>query len=575
MTGLNDFSQLWKRIRDFWDKPRLNPPKFLDEEEAKTKGMQDEIAAIRMDNNEILVNTKNLEERAGKEHTPRIVSHEVGHYKYCPYNLKNFVRLVGHADLATKNLSRAKLIANLYMDLMVNTKEYEKGDHRMVDLYRNLSRGNEDSEVWQLYISTYENMISCQGEIIPEPKEEIKIKSKKLSDIVKEAMGQSNKWPDSVKKFADVVKDYLKKEENQRKEMQNQQKQSDQNPDDGGSGLSQPQQKKDYSDSKQQSKDSKKKQTNQKIPDIRKGLISEHKAQDFIPYDKKKAPKEIVDKYVEKELKGLSEDLGQDEFKRVVRGLGLGSTKQANVWLYNEFATSYTIFLPQISSNRAGEYKESLKKWNIEEGAEKLDYNYSFRQSPILIPNVTTYKWNHKDGENFEKSQGKPDLLIVLDSSTSMPDPNEKLSFPVISSMVAAHSALSYGNKVSVINFSINYKYCNFTNKTKEIDSLLVHYFKEGTEIPGDVMARITSNHNYPIHTMIISDTEIQNLNDETYNLEKVLKNSKAGGSILLACNPSDYTKQLEEIGYKVYFARDFDELGNLAIERSRELYAI
>jgi len=544
MIDKNEIFRKWELVRRFLDFPRLNPPIILTEEEAISRGLADEIAAISIATNEIFVNGKNLEERVGKEHLPRILAHEALHYKEFPFNLRNYIRLIGYADLVTRNLRHAEIIENLYADLYVNTRAYRKGDHGMVKLYRRLS-ANNDSELWQLYMATYENMIGCQGMIIPQPKEEIRIKSKKLSDIVNSSIGRASRWPSSIKEFAKVVQEYLKKEEQQIKQEKKQGK--------GGGSYS----------------------TNQTASSISKGLIDRHKAKDFIPYDPKKTPKDIIKKEIKKQVKGLAEELGPKEFKRVVAGTGLGSYFQANVWLYEELASAYTLFFPQVPNRKSGDIKESPKRWTLGDPLSKLDYWYSYQVCPIIVPNVTTYQWEYKCGESYGNGEDKPDLLIVLDSSFSMPNPRTDLSFPVLTAMIAAHSALAYGSNVAVINFSTGYESCDFTNQTKEIDEKLVKYLGGGTDIPGDEMVRITSNRVYPIHTMIISDTDIHNLNNEIDNLERTLENSIAGGSVFLCCQPSAKTKKLEEIGYKVQFARDFDDLGNMTLEKAKELYEV
>lgn len=574
MTGLKDTT--WGKVRRFWGFPRINPPRILSEEEASAEGMNGEIAAIRMTDNQILVNKRNLEERVGAEHLPRVVSHEVGHYQHCPYDLRNLVRLIGHADLVTRNIKHAKLIQNLYADLCVNTNAYRKGDQRMVDLYRRLSQNN-DSELWHLYIATYENMIGCQGMIIPQQKEEIRIQAKKLADVVGSAMDHSNKWPDSIKDFAKVVQDYIRKEEKAKKDASaGQCDQGDGQPQDvnqpQNGDQSQGDDSSNPSPSSQGCKPAKNEDKNH--PDIMKGMIDYHEAKDFLPCDPKTTSADDMGNQIEKELKGLSKELGQREFKRVVTGLGLGTSMQANTWLYRELVKDYMIFMPQTQDTRSGSFKETPTRWTLDEPLDQLDIEYSLSQSPIIIPNVTTYKWKTSNGESYSSGRGSPDLLIVIDSSASMPNPKSDLSFPVLSAMIAAHSALSYGNKVGVINFSSLYKSCEFTNQTRLIDEAILHYYNGGTQIPGEELVRMTAHHKYPTHTLIISDTAIGNLNLEAGNLEKALKNSKAGGSIFLCCEPSDKTKMIEQIGYVVHFACDFSELGNLTLEKSKELYS-
>jgi len=542
MIGLHKELEKWEKIRRAINFPRLRAPIILRGKEAREYGMEDEIAALRLGDNTILVNADNLEKKVGKEHYARIIRHEIMHYLACPKGLRNYVRMVGNADIVVKNLRLAGIIQNLYADICINTQAAREGDRKgMVELYRKLSKGNELSEAWQIYMATYENMIGCQGMIIPQPKEEIRVKAKKLADIVNDAVGQSSKWPSSIREFAKIIEEYLRRDDQKRKEMEKQ-----------AQGKGQP--------------------APQNAPDVTKGLISNHKAQDYIPYDSK-APKKDVKKYIEGQLKGLSNDLGPKEFKRVISGLNLNTSHQANIWLYRELATNYTLFLPQVPNHRSGEFKHSPKKWGLDDPASRLDYNYSYRRSPIIIPNITAYQWEYLNGESFSSSQDRPDLLIIIDSSGSMPDPGIDISFPVLTAVIAADSALAHGNAVAVINFSTYFESCGFTYQSQDIDDLLVKYQNGGTSIPGEEMVRLTSGKPYPIHTIIISDAGIGNLKAELDNLEQARRNSEAGASLFLCCQPNKEAKKLKEIGYDVSFARDFNDLGNLTLDKAREIY--
>ena len=525
-----DYSKVWESVRRFWDYPRINSPELLDKSQAAEKGMEKEIAAIRMDNSQIMVNMPNLKQRVGLEHLARVESHEVGHYKYIPYDLKNFVRLVGYADTVTRNMKMAQHIQNLYTDLCVNTKSYKKGDKGMIELYRKLSKGN-NSEAWQAYMATFENMMGCPGTIIPTPNDKIMQDAKKLAEIVGNAMDSSSKWPDSIKEFAKIMKQYLEEE----KEQNN----------NNGNGQT----------------------------DTEKGLIDRHNAKDFMPCDPDKTQKDVLRKIVEKELKGLAKELGQKEFKRVLSGLGIATPKKANLMYYRQLASEYSLFMPKVPSQNSGNFKNIPKRWTIDEPFDQLDIEYTLRQSPIIIPNATTYQWETANGNSFASGRGTPDLLIAIDSSGSMPDPNEEISFPVLSAMIASRAALNAGNRVAVVNFSHDYAYCEFTNQSQEIDETLIHYFEQNTEIPGETMAELASKNTCPVHALIISDTEIENLQKQKSNLEKTLRSSKAGGSIFLNCEPSKHTKLLENMGYSVKFARDFEDIGRLTLEKSRELY--
>ena len=351
-------TRIWENVRKFWDYPRVNAPALLDPAAARRYGLQYEIAAIRMDTNHIMVNEENLRKRVGIGQLGRILSHEVGHHKYIPYDLKNFVRLVGHADKVLQNMEHARLIQNLYADLCVNTKAYQKGDQGMIGLYQHLSHGN-DAELWQVYMATYEYLTNTSGKIIPQPRQKIQKTARKLADIVAASMDQASKWPQAIEDFAQLMKEYMDKKAQEQ---------------------------------------------------MRQGMIDYQGAKDFLPYDTRKTPRAVQAKQLEKELKGLARELGEHEFRRLITGLRLGTRKQADLWLYRDLARKYTMEMPLVEGNGAGDYKETPVRWTMDEPFDQLDVEYSLRQSPLLIPNVTTYKWHYENGSAASQGSTTPDL---------------------------------------------------------------------------------------------------------------------------------------------------------------------
>jgi hypothetical protein len=553
-------SDIWEKVRRKWDYPRLNKPRLLTEEEAKEQGMADQIAAINMNSNEIIVNKANLEDRLGINFLPQIESHEVGHYKYMPFDLRNYVRLVGYADKVMKNMKNAQLVQNLYSDLCVNTMIYKKGDKEIIEMYKKLSKNN-NSDLWNFYMATFENMTNCQSMIVPQAKKETIAQAKKISDILSESMGNSNKWPNSITEFAKAVKDYMKKEENNTNNNSNNSSNSNtnnNNNNNNNNGNNLNKNNPPYISPEKQ---------------IRKSMIDRHQAKDYLPFNPKKTPDDVAKKLIEKEVKGLGKELGINEFKRVMSGLGLGTHQEANKLFYRELSAEYRIFLPQRFNRSSGDFKDTPVKWDFEKSFSELDMEYTIRQSPLIIPGVTTYSWKTSSGEAQGLGNDYPDLLIVIDSSGSMPDPRENISYPILSAMAASETALSYGNKVAVINFSSDFESCYFSNQSSTIDDYLMLYLDEGTNIPGDQMVKFTSKNTQPTYSIIITDAEINNLESEIDNLSKALKYSKAGGTIFMCSSHNKKTNILKDIGYDIQFARNHEELGELTIKKSREIY--
>lgn len=72
--------------------------------------------------------------------------------------------------------------------------------------------------------------------------------------------------------------------------------------------------------------------------------------------------------------------------------------------------------------------------------------------SPTLIPGITQ-RWREEQGQRVSWRVRTPDLLILLDSSASMPHPRD-LSPAVLAAFILARNYAANGAKVGVMNFS-------------------------------------------------------------------------------------------------------------------------
>ncbi len=539
---------IWQQVRKFWGHPSLNSPKYT------TDGiMANEIAAIDMNSKNIMVNPENLEKRVGSELLQPVLGHEVGHYKLCPYSLRNFVRLVGHANSVLNNIEQAKFVENLFADLIVNYHLFKKGDHKIVNVYQNLSKDRGD-KLWQFYIQTFADMIGKKpaGSSLSEKERK---GAKRLSDILKKSATSSKRWPTSIKEFAKEVKKYLEQEPSNNPDQTSEAPTSG-----GGSENSQ-------GDNKQDTKPvSTKSSTLRKLP-----TIDQHGVKDFLPYDANTTSPSEQKKVLEKELKGISSELGKDDFRKTVAGLGLAKDSQATIWFYRHLVDSYTVKMPNIPVRSGSIIKESPVRCELDD-IHEADVEYSLSQFGILHPNYL-YKWKNKEGRSGVLQDSAPDLLIVYDTSGSMPDPKTCVSFALLSAMIASDTALSNGNMVGVINFSSSHTYQPFTNQRDKIDDILTSYTGWGTKIPGERMCQMTKEHDYPSHVLIITDTLIQDLDRELPNLEEALRHGKSSGTIFLDSPVSDETKKLEKAGYEVVFTRSFEDLAELTLAKANEIY--
>src|SRR3989338_3299046 len=126
----------WEGAKRTWTHVNLREPRIHTEKSP-------DIACMDMVEKQVHIFEKTLEDKLGADKLRMVEAHEIGHHKLCPYDLHGFVRLVGHAYSVVRNMRLAKLVENLFADLIVNTSLVERGEPNVVDAYQMLSADND------------------------------------------------------------------------------------------------------------------------------------------------------------------------------------------------------------------------------------------------------------------------------------------------------------------------------------------------------------------------------------------------------------------------------------------------
>ncbi len=76
--------------------------------------------------------------------------------------------------------------------------------------------------------------------------------------------------------------------------------------------------------------------------------------------------------------------------------------------------------------------------------------------------------------------------------------------------------------------------------------------------IPAKLMAEIVRSNPNPQHIVVVSDTDIYNMNKTTINyLKDALDNAKSGGTVFLTYDHPCCSEQFKKIGYRVIQMHD------------------
>ncbi|MGH9821865.1 MAG: VWA domain-containing protein, partial [Blastocatellia bacterium] len=112
----------WPRALEAWSSyTQLRPPEFINDQRlAARESMSGEIAAIRLQDQRIMVNFESICSSGLQDFAVPIMAHEIGHHVYVPANLTDNARMMAAIGRMLIGLPQSSvgLVGNLYGDLL-------------------------------------------------------------------------------------------------------------------------------------------------------------------------------------------------------------------------------------------------------------------------------------------------------------------------------------------------------------------------------------------------------------------------------------------------------------------------
>ena len=499
-------SQKWNDLLSFWNNPRLNNPIYSEE--------FDEIAWFDFRDHQTRVNKKNLEEMIGERHKEIILCHEIGHHVLIPHSQGFALSLINEAYKATKSAEKAKLIENLFDDIIVNTFIARKSIDRkqqLVEAYQDLLAYKASTQkkgvekLFDVYMRVYEILWQLNPGTLGKHNSGFEQDAQEIASIINHQIFNYSTWPNKIRKFSKIIEKYIEEDH----------------------------------------------------------LNNSYR----LIFDKTKMKKDQA-------IREAARKIPFKELKALAGMLGLGTPQEIVKNIYEGMADQYKILFPKVKTMSGEEQPFTPTIWTPEDPLEKLDFFGTIVKQGIIIPEVTTQQWIYERGINFHIEDGYPDLLIVLDTSGSMKNPNEDISYAHLSALVACNSALGLGSKVSVINFSSNVIKTIYTRDREILHDPIFKYQEGGTCIPGsDIYDIVMSNSNRQ-HILVITDAGISNLATEGQLLIQALQKAGSGTLFLVGgSNDSEEVKTFRNIGYKVESMNSEQDLLSHTVKDMEEVY--
>jgi hypothetical protein len=266
----------------------------------------------------------------------------------------------------------------------------------------------------------------------------------------------------------------------------------------------------------------------QEDPDERRGAV--HPAQDRAltdgvgdgAPDEREGEGESPPTQVESTLSTGGQTREPFQFGELLRAAGVVlSDHEAAVRYYRERAAPFLIPFPTRRSPRSTDpLPEGLEPWDLGDPLDAADWFQSVLQSPHVVPGMTTLQRIWGTAEGAEPERVPLDLDLYVDSSGSMPNPQQLTSFPALAGAILCMSALRAGARVQATLWS-GTKQCTttrgFVRDSTAILRVLTGYFGGATAFPIHLLRDTYSPRNAAsraVHILVISDDGVTTMFD-------------------------------------------------------------
>ena len=536
-------------------------------EEEREEQLQGSFAMIRVADHAVVIGLREVAAKGLTAFPLQVLAHEIGHHVFAPGDLRDNARLIARIRRGLPGQEdHAGLVANLYLDLLVNDRLQREKGLDMAAVYRALRRpGDDPPRLWRLYQRTYELLWKLEsGDLAPtSPQDDMVEADAGLTARLVRAYTQ--RWLDGASRYACLLLPYLMEQDDKK-----------------GQRYLVP-----WLDTRRAGE-------GDELPD---GLAELDDDELLGPIHPAEDP----------ELSGLAAPVGTStpgsvnrelpgglknqyraptEYAELMKSLGVKvSPSQIAHRYYRELALPHIIPFPRREVPKATDpLPEGLDVWDPGSPLSDVDWVETLSHSPVVIPGVTTLERRMGESAGAEPERRPPDLYLGVDCSGSMNNPRLRLSWPVLSGAVITLSALRAGAKVMVClsgepgSFT---ETSGFLRQEDTIFGVLTDYLGTGYSY-GILRLKATfldaPPPKNPVHLLIVTDSDIFHMLGsikEGWDIfAEALKRAGGGGTLVMDLPfPEHYTPLIERVrslGWGVHLVRSQEELLTFARAFSR-----
>jgi hypothetical protein len=177
---------------------------------------------------------------------------------------------------------------------------------------------------------------------------------------------------------------------------------------------------------------------------------------------------------------------------------------------YSAKAERYEVVVEDKNVLGGGESSKSeLKNWEIDDPYTNVDIFNSYGR---FFPEITK-SWAESGNTGEKPVKATPDLMVLIDSSSSMTDPSDNMSYAALGGLCAARQYLRKGSSVSVVNFGSVTKVFPFSKDYDDVASRILYFPGGGTELDTKKVFDEISKNSREVDVLLLSDGMIYDYN--------------------------------------------------------------
>lgn len=467
-TRLEQWRAAWPQALAAWSRyTRLRDPNLCASSvEAAKEGLTGSFAMIRLLDQRVVIDLEQVAALQLDDYAVEILAHEIGHHVLAPATATDQYRLLARIRRALPTLEyHAPLVANLYTDLYINDRLQRQAGLRMAGIYQRLAAVRAadapTNGVWALYMGIYEHLWQLDAGSLGGPTDDAGLRANAWLGA-RVVRVYADDWLTAAGRFASLLLPYLMEHHEPTLQLLQDTADAAQGCDPVGA---------------------------QTLEDNEiDGVL--HPSDDPLVTgeDPAKVPPPIPqpdDAFAP--ARGQARE--PYEYGEILHAAGITlSDEDIAVRYYRERALPHLVRYPTRPPPESEELQlEGLEPWEIGDPLDEVDWLQSLTQSPVVVPGLTTVRRVYGRETATDTAPEPVDLDLYVDSSGSMPDPQEHTSWPALAGAVIALSALRVGARVQVTLWSSKGDVTRTDGFVRDEDAILrvlTAYYGGGTAFP-------------------------------------------------------------------------------------------